>query len=650
MNKFPLGGQLIVKRLKSLNYKLIFTIMLLISNIFMNAKVFALSSSTRQIPVQEIEGSDKIETAISISKYHWKNTSEYVVVASVDDFFGALCAVPLASKLNCPILFTEKNTLNKNTKEEITRLGAKKVYIIGDSNIISQDTENEVKKIASRVDRVSGKDKTSISDNILSIIGKSDEIFIVNENDFPDSLSIASIAGEKRAPIIFTNKNDLSATAVNYIKNNNIKESCIIGGQGIVSDNILNKVPNPCRLFGENRYETNTEIIKHFSNELKMDNTFIVPGENISTSIQGIPAAVVAQSSLSPLILMGTSIDTYTESFIESNYSNIGNAIIIGGESTISSEDLKIFSDVSSTNAKDYLDTVSYDGSNQGCHPKVLYFPNKWNGWRYWMVFTPYPNSDDQYENPSILVSQTDHKWVIPNGLVNPVASGLNKKGCHLSDPHLVFNENTDQLELWYRATYFDTDDEIIRITSKDGVHWSKPQNMISFYDQKECLSPAVIFENNKYKMWYVDQNLKCMYTECGTDGHWSMPKEVNLNLKDSYVPWHLDVIKTDLGYEILFSAFKLNEAKLNNRVLMWGTSSDGLNFNNVTTVLIPTNHADSWDDKQIYRSTFIKDNGIYKVFYSAMNKNNQWHIGLAEGKSMKDLHGCKHRKHKGNI
>ena len=60
------------------------------------------------------------------------------------------------------------------------------------------------------------------------------------------------------------------------------------------------------------------------------------------------------------------------------------------------SKDLNIFSDVSSMNAKDYLDIVSYDGSNQGCHPKILYFPKKWNGWKYWMAFTPYPNSDDQ--------------------------------------------------------------------------------------------------------------------------------------------------------------------------------------------------------------------------------------------------------------
>lgn len=636
-----------MKRFKTLRCKLFFVSILILSNIFVYTKALAYGTSTAKLSVQGIDGANNVETATLVSKYQWKNASQYVIVASVDDFFGSLCAVPLASKLNCPILYTEKNALNKKTKEEISRLEAKNIYIIGDSDVISENTENELKELSNDIQRVSGKDRFSISINIAKIIGKCDRIFVVNENDFPDALSIASIAGKNRSPIILTDKNDLSSGAVDYINNNNIKESYIIGGQGLVSDNITNRVPNPYRICGENRYETNIEIIKQFSDEFKLDNIFVVPGESLSSSIKGVSAAVVAQNSFSPLVLMGASVNACTENFIESDNFSTSKAVVIGGESTLPSKNLKIFGDVSSMNAKDYLDIVSYDGSNQGCHPKILYFPKKWNGWKYWMVFTPYPNSDDQYENPSILVSQTDHKWVTPTGLVNPVVSGLNQKGCHLSDPHLLFNEKSNQVELWYRATYFDEEDRIIRVTSKDGVHWSKPENIISFYNGRECLSPAIIFENNTYKMWYVNEGLKCMYTDSADGVHWSKSKEVGLNLKDSYVPWHLDVIKTDVGYEILFSAFKLNEAILNNRVLMWGTSPDGLNFNNSETVLIPSNDVDSWDNKQIYRSTFIKTNGTYKVFYSAMNKKNQWHIGLSQGKSMKDLHGYTYKKHK---
>lgn len=636
-----------MRGLKLINNKMVFAVVFILSIIFINTKVLAEDMNMSKTTIQRIEGANQIETANLISKYKWKDTSENVIIASSEDFFCALSSVPLASKLNCPILLTEKNTLDQSTKEEIMRLKAKKAYIIGDTGIVSRDTENELVKTVSNIQRIQGKDKFSISTNIALTIGKSDKVFVVNGNDFPDALSIASIAGKNKAPIIFTDKEQLTTEATRYIRNNKVKESYVIGGREVISDDILKDLPSPYRLFGEDRYATNINIVNYFSDQLKLNDTFIVSGESNEYSNAGIAAAAVAQSSSSPLILMGRASETYSKDFLESNAFSINNIIIIGGENVLTSKSFEVLGNSRSLNAKDYLDTVSYDGSNQGCHPKVLYFPNKWAGWKYWMVFTPYPNGDDKYENPSILVSQTGYEWSTPDGLVNPVESGLNQKDCHLSDPHILFNKGEKSLELWYRATYYNNEDRIMRVTSKDGVNWSEPEKMVSFYGVRECLSPAILFEDNIYKMWYVTEDLKCMYMQSGDGIHWTSQQEVKLNLTGSYVPWHLDLIKTDLGYEILVSAFKLKEAALNNRVLMWGTSKDGLNFNNLSTVLIPAKNDSSWDNKQIYRSTFIKVNGVYKVFYSAMNKKNQWHIGLSQGTSMENLHGCKFKKHR---
>lgn len=53
------------------------------------------------------------------------------------------------------------------------------------------------------------------------------------------------------------------------------------------------------------------------------------------------------------------------------------------------------------------LEIPTYDGSKQLTHPSVLYFPESWNGHKYWAVATPYPNSNDEYENPSIYYFDT---------------------------------------------------------------------------------------------------------------------------------------------------------------------------------------------------------------------------------------------------
>lgn len=53
----------------------------------------------------------------------------------------------------------------------------------------------------------------------------------------------------------------------------------------------------------------------------------------------------------------------------------------------------------------------TYDGSNQSVHPSVFYFENGWKGYKYWMTFSPYPNSNDDVEDPSLVVSNDRLNW-----------------------------------------------------------------------------------------------------------------------------------------------------------------------------------------------------------------------------------------------
>ena len=73
-------------------------------------------------------------------------------------------------------------------------------------------------------------------------------------------------------------------------------------------------------------------------------------------------------------------------------------------------------------NAPVPLVTPTYDGSGQVVHPDVVYVPGGWNGYEYWMGMTPYPNSNNSYENPSVLASNDNLTWVVPPGVINPLA------------------------------------------------------------------------------------------------------------------------------------------------------------------------------------------------------------------------------------
>ncbi|MBS4031759.1 MAG: cell wall-binding repeat-containing protein [Clostridiales bacterium] len=85
---------------------------------------------------QRIFGSDRFLTAVEVSKTGWQQ-AETVVLARADEYADALAGAPLAYKYNAPILLTLKDSLNKSARDEITRLKATRVIILGGSQAVS---------------------------------------------------------------------------------------------------------------------------------------------------------------------------------------------------------------------------------------------------------------------------------------------------------------------------------------------------------------------------------------------------------------------------------------------------------------------------------------------------------------------------------
>ena len=293
-------------------------------------------------------------------------------------------------------------------------------------------------------------------------------------------------------------------------------------------------------------------------------------------------------------------------------------------------------------NSKHKLNLVSAYGDKEAYHPKILQFDEKWNGYYYWMSYTPYPDSDEQKENPHIVASNDLVNWVVPEGLINPLddVEGDNKKQYN-SDSHLVYNKDLNRLECYWRYV----DDEkntctIYRKNTTDGVNWTEKE-VAAFSDnrkKKDYVAPAVIYEDGKYKIWYVDHDLVIWYAEAQTnENKWTDIKKIELKYPKKLQPWHLDIIKTDKGYEMLLMAFE-NWEKRGIASLYHTVSTDNENWSTCKEIVKPTTNTKHWDNRGIYRSSMIKKDGIYYVFYSASNTDNIKGIGIMYGKDINNL------------
>ncbi len=289
------------------------------------------------------------------------------------------------------------------------------------------------------------------------------------------------------------------------------------------------------------------------------------------------------------------------------------------------------------------LNIVSPYGDNEAYHPKVLNFKEKWNGYKYWMSYTPYPKGDDAKENPCVVASNDLINWKEPTGFQNPLDTPEDTQPQirYNSDSHIVYNDVLDRLECYWRyVDEIENEAILYRRYTTDGVHWSEKEvsAIAKARQQKhDYVSPAILFENGIYKMWYVNKNNTINY-ETSSDGlHWENRQVIKMKYEEKVKTWHLDVIHTEHGYEMIIVAYQ-NWDKHNDMNLYYTNSEDGINWTTAKTIIEPATRTKQWDNRGIYRSSFIYEDGIYYVYYSGTSKDLHHGVGLMYGKDIFNL------------
>lgn len=286
--------------------------------------------------VKRLAGDDRYETAIKISKDNFKS-ADTVVLASGTNSADALAASSLATSKSAPILLTKRNEIGKNVFDEIKRLNANNVIVVGGKVSISEKVVSDLKNKNITVKRLAGDSRYETSYEIAKELLKSNkakEAIIVNGFKNVDALSVSSLATKENLPILLNDGNRLSKDIKNIVGDSNIKKMYIIGGRASlprkIEDNIKDLNIEFERLAGEDRYETSSKIAKYAYSS--SDKVILASGEN---SIDALAAGVLTKMEKAPMLLVQKRrIPKSISNRIEE--SKAKKFLLIGGEKTIS--------------------------------------------------------------------------------------------------------------------------------------------------------------------------------------------------------------------------------------------------------------------------------------------------------------------------
>jgi hypothetical protein len=291
-------------------------------------------------------------------------------------------------------------------------------------------------------------------------------------------------------------------------------------------------------------------------------------------------------------------------------------------------------------NAKAPLHVTTPDGSGQLVHPDVVYIPEGFCGYRFWMAVTPYPYCRDRFENPVIRASNDGLSWCALDGASDPLLPAPMPRHLHHADPDLVFDGS--RLLLFYVIrNKLDRWTDFMLIESSDGRHWSAPKLI---YREWSCVCPAVVRavvgSGSRWHMWYVPfepesgpQRSRLCLRVSDTPYQFHTAEETVCSLDvPGHVIWHIDIIAVDRGYEALVSAFAKGKNPTRCRVFH-AASPDGVHFELTSPGPLIKPSLLGWDNRAIYRSTFVKErDGSYKIWYSGASWGLHWYIGYLAG------------------
>lgn len=249
----------------------------------------------------------------------------------------------------------------------------------------------------------------------------------------------------------------------------------------------------------------------------------------------------------------------------------------------------------------------------QTTHPSVLFFPDGWNGYRYWMAHTPYPGGNDDHEDPNICASQDGITWTVPPGLVNPIADADGTPEYH-SDVDLKMGPNNAMYLFWRwysNEPNGGTEERLLYSTSTDGVNWSAP---VTFYQEdhtvRRMVSPTYVFEDGAWTCWAVNilpnpnVVVRMRSTQADPESAWSDPVTVDVGpMQAGKDPWHIFVLKHGGRYYGLLNDCTANTGGSAGDILFI-QSADGLTFTNSGGPVIPRSQTGEHDN--LYRSTMV--------------------------------------------
>lgn len=230
-----------------------------------NRVMDVFSASTGRRRYTRIQGSTAADTALACSRHAFRDPARTVVVANPRVWYEAISAVSLAGAVRGPLLFAGRSSVATATLEELERLGAAEVIIVGGTASVDETVAAAIRTVPGvvTVRRVTGatqyKLAAAVASETISLKGAAYDgtVFVASGSSYVESLAGLPLMAADGRPVVFVRRSTGA-----YSLPARTRRAVILGGTGSVSSSVEARLRSQLgatrvtRLSGVNRYAT----------------------------------------------------------------------------------------------------------------------------------------------------------------------------------------------------------------------------------------------------------------------------------------------------------------------------------------------------------------------------------------------------------
>ena len=254
--------------------------------------------------VERLAGDDRVDTAVAVSRATF-DTADTVVLATAADYPDALSGSVLAAARGGPLLLTDPGRLPDSVRDELGRLGASRVVVLGGEAAIRPSVVEALGDTGVAVRRVAGATRYETAARVAGEVDRRSTVVLATGENFPDAVAASAYAASRGWPVVLVGSGPLDPAVEDLFSDGGTRRALPVGGPAAIGDAVLARVRDTGvdvlpRLAGPTRWATSAAVARAHLQSLggTVDGVWLATGEAFPDALSAGAAAAATGAVL----------------------------------------------------------------------------------------------------------------------------------------------------------------------------------------------------------------------------------------------------------------------------------------------------------------------------------------------------------------